>query len=242
MKNIRPPKIAIIDNAVEPDVYRPVVHWTRYLPAGSDWTAFRAPERILPDLGGKFTHVILTGSEASILEPDPWAEEEADFVREADRRGLALLGSCYGHQLLAWALAGSRCVGSCGEPEIGWIPVIAETDSAVFGARGAESYVFSLHFDEVRELPPSFAVLASTRICPVQAFALEGRPVRGYQIHPEIDPSEARFLLRAQAERCGRGGGSLYRRALDLEPRDSGLIHRIVAEFLSAALDKPASR
>jgi GMP synthase-like glutamine amidotransferase len=224
-------KIAVVDNSVEPDIYRPVDHWARYLPPG--WVSFRAPDGKLPNFDHGFTHLILTGSEASVLDLEPWANAEIDWIREADHRGLALLGSCYGHQLLAAALAGPDFVGSCSQPELGWIPVEACGTSEVFGSRGTISHVFSLHFDEVRSLPAPFVVLAETDLCPVQAFAHPGKPVRGYQIHPEIDPEEGRFLLRAQAERNGRGGGDIYRQALQQTPRDSGLIHPIVREFLS---------
>jgi len=236
MKKNREIKIAIIDNAVEPEIYRPVEHWAPFL--SPEWKSFRAPDRILPDLKDGFTHILLTGSEASILESESWAEEEIEFVQEAERLGLAILGSCYGHQLLARALAGPDCVGSCREPEIGWIPVVAKEDSCVFGPRGTESHVFSLHFDEVRNLPPSFVVSAGTDICPIQAFALKERPIRGYQIHPEIDPQAGRFLLQAQAARNGRGGGDLYTQALEGESCDSGLIYKIVKEFLALRLTK----
>jgi len=231
MTTPRPPKIALIDNSIEPEIYRPVDHWARYLPPG--WLSFRAPDGNLPDLDDGFTHFILTGSEASVLELEPWALVEIELIREADHQGLALLGSCYGHQLLAASLAGLDFVGPCREPELGWIPVEARGSSVVFGSGGSISDVFSLHFDEVRVLPPPFIVLAGTDECPVQAFAHPGKPVRGYQIHPEINPEEGRFLLRAQAERNGRGGSDLYRRALQQTPRDSGLIHPIVREFLS---------
>jgi GMP synthase-like glutamine amidotransferase len=230
--NPAPPKIAIIDNSVEPEIYRPVDHWAAFLPSG--WSAFRAPDGKLPAGDAGFTHLILTGSEASILEPEGWVEREIDFVREAEHRGLAILGSCYGHQLLARALAGPTTVGTCREPEIGWIPVVSRSDSRIFGLRGATTYAFSLHFDEVHDLPERFLVLAGTDVCPVQAFVLKDRPVWGYQIHPEIDPSQGRDLLRAQAERNGRGGSPLYLPALDATSRDSGLIRPIVAEFLSA--------
>ncbi|MBN1940300.1 MAG: hypothetical protein JW843_11995 [Candidatus Aminicenantes bacterium] len=223
-------KIAVIDNSIEPEIYRPVEHWAAFLPPG--WSAFRAPEGVLPSWKEGFTHVILTGSEASILEPEAWVEREVDFVREAEHLGLAILGSCYGHQLLASALAGPATVGACREPEIGWIPIASRVDSGIFGPRGGEKYAFSLHFDEVRGLPERFLVLAGTDICPVQAFTLKGRPVWGYQIHPEIDPEQGKALLRAQAERNGRGGGTLYHKALDQPARDSRLIEPIMAEFL----------
>jgi GMP synthase-like glutamine amidotransferase len=226
------PKIALVDNSIEPEIYRPVEHWGAFLPPG--WSAFRAPAGVLPSLKEGFTHVVLTGSEASILEPEPWVEREVDFVREAERRGLALLGSCYGHQLLALALAGPESVGACREPEIGWIPVVSRADSGIFGPRGGKKHAFSLHFDEVRRLSDRFLVLAGTDICPVQAFVMKDRPVWGYQIHPEINPEQGRALLRAQAERNGRGGGLLYGRALDRPSLDSGLIGPIVSAFLWA--------
>ena len=153
-------KIAVIDNSVEPEIYRPVEHWARYLPPG--WVSFRAPEGKLPDLDDDFTHMILTGSEASVLELEPWASAEIDLICEADRRGLALLGSCYGHQLLAAALAGPDSIGRCQAPELGWIPVEARGTSEVFGSGGTVSHVFSLHFDEVRNLPAPFVVLSGT--------------------------------------------------------------------------------
>jgi len=109
------PKVAIINNAIYPDVYKPVEHWSRHLESVK-WEAFYALEERFPR-PEDFSHIILTGSEASILERAPWVEREADFVRDAFRRNLAILGSCYGHQLLALALAGSDRVGRCREPK-----------------------------------------------------------------------------------------------------------------------------
>jgi GMP synthase-like glutamine amidotransferase len=232
MRKSGPPKIAIIDNSIDPLIYKPVVHWAAWL--SDAWQAFRAPDGDLPEHPEEFSHIILTGSEASILEPESWVEREIDFVREAVSRGQAVLGSCYGHQLLARALAGPASVGTCREPELGWIPVVSRTDSRIFGPEGAVTYAFSLHFDEVRNLPDEFSVLAGTEICPIQAFRLKKRPVWGYQIHPEIDPAEGQALLQAQARQNGRGGTPLYLRTLDSFPRDSGLIRPIVAEFLQA--------
>jgi len=115
-----PIRVAIIDNSIDPSVYTPVAHWAGFLEA--PWQAFRAPEGKLPGLAS-FSHFILTGSEASILDLQPWVADEIDFVNGAFEAGKAILGSCYGHQLLARALAGPACVGRCREPEIGWIPV-----------------------------------------------------------------------------------------------------------------------
>lgn len=222
------PRVAIVDNAIYPDLYRPVDHWRTWLD-GVAWESFYAPAGKLPALSG-FSHIILTGSEASILRREPWADREVEFVREAFAAGRSLLGSCYGHQLLALALAGPAHVGRCREPEIGWIPIEVKASSPLMGEAG-KAYSFSVHFDEVRDLPEPFEVLASTELCPVQAFGVKGRNVWGFQIHPEIDIEPARAIL----SRFGAIFPSvqpLYARALAGEPRDSRLILRIVRSFL----------
>jgi GMP synthase-like glutamine amidotransferase len=225
------PTVAIIDNSIEPEVYRPVEHWAAHL--GAPWQVFTARRGEFPDPAA-FSHVILTGSEASILDRDPWAETEAAFVREAAAEGAALLGSCWGHQLIAYALAGESRVARCARPEIGWIAIRLERESGLLGPAGASPYVFSVHFDEVRDLPPDFEILASSEGCAVHAFRWAGRPVWGLQSHPEIDiPTGRRFLEDLIAR--GFKGRAAMCEALGREPRDSGLIRGIVGSFLASA-------
>jgi GMP synthase-like glutamine amidotransferase len=228
----RPPRVAIIDNSIFPDIYKPVQHWGAALPAA--WEAFPARDHRFPDLG-RFTHLLLTGSEASILEPDAWVAEEAEIVREAARRGLAVLGSCWGHQLLAFALAGSESVARCPRPEIGWIRLHIDKQSNLLGPAGEAPWTFSLHFDEVLAPDGSpFEVLASSDLCRVQAMRLKGGPVWGLQCHPEIDVAAARKFLRDLADRGFKGKASLLE-ALGSPARDSGLIRRIASAFLGLA-------
>jgi GMP synthase-like glutamine amidotransferase len=223
----RPPRVAIIDNSIFPDIYQPVAHWSRLLPV--EWESFAARSHRFPDIR-RFSHVIVTGSEASILEPDPWVREEAEVVGEAVRTGLAVLGSCWGHQLLAFALAGPDHVGRCAMPEIGWVSLRIDRDSEFLGPRG-EAWTFSLHFDEVYGLDDSFEILASTELCRVQAVRLRGRRVWGLQCHPEVDVPTARKFLRDLVDSGFKGRDRLLE-ALASTPRDSGLARPIVAAFL----------
>lgn len=222
-------RVAIVDNSVQPEIYKPVEHWRRHLDA--PWQAFVAREGELPDPAG-FSHIILTGSEASIVEREPWADAEAALVREAVDAGKAVLGSCWGHQLIAFALAGEKHVRRAGRPEIGWISVRLDAPSRLLGPAGTAAFAFSSHYDEVCDLPPEFEVLASSDVCAVQAFRLRGREVWGLQCHPEIDiPTGLRFLR----DLVGRGfkGREFLLEAQAQTPRDSGLIHGIVRAFLA---------
>jgi GMP synthase-like glutamine amidotransferase len=226
----RPAAVAIVDNAIDPSIYRPVEHWSRYLEV--PWQAFVAREGRLPDPAA-FSHIILTGSEASIIEREPWVEAEAAMAREAVAAGTAVLGSCWGHQLLGLALAGEGHVRRAALPEIGWIGIRVERASALLGPAGREVFTFSSHFDEVFDLPPAFQVLASTETCAVEAFELAGRPVWGLQCHPEIDVLTGLRFLRDLVAGGFKGRDALLA-ALSQAPRDSGLIRRIVRTFLAA--------
>lgn len=223
-------KVAIIDNSINPDVYTPVEHWANFLDA--EWQAFRAPDNHFPRFKQGFTHVILTGSEASILERDGWVWEEVELVQEALTRGLNILGSCYGHQLLALALRGPAHVRRSPEPEIGWIPVEINGKADLLGQK-AIAYTFSSHFDEVVELDNSFGILASTRLCPIQAFELKGRQVWGIQPHPEINIPAAQKFLKSLVNLKFRSW-PLFERALESTPRDSGLIFPVLKRFLGS--------
>jgi GMP synthase-like glutamine amidotransferase len=236
-KITRAVRVAIVDNSIDPGIYRPVDHWGRYLSV--PWDAFVAREGLFPGIEG-YTHIILTGSEASILEREPWVDEEAELVRRAVDAGTALLGSCWGHQLLAFALAGEAHVRRLERPEIGWIPLRVDRANDLLGPAGTP-YTFSVHYDEVRDLPPGFEVLASTEGCPVQAVKLAGRPVWGLQCHPEVDIPTGLKFLRDLVDRRFKGHDLLLE-ALSRPPRDSGLIHGIIRTFIGAGSDGEGNR
>jgi len=222
--------VAIVDNSVMPEIYQPVEHWSRHLEV--PWRAFTARAGSLPDPAA-FSHIILTGSEASILEREPWVDAEASMVREAVAAGAAVLGSCWGHQLIAFALGGEGHVRRAARPEIGWIPIRLERSSALLGPAGSTVFTFSSHYDEVFDLPAGFEVLASSVGCPIQAFRVGGKPVWGLQCHPEIDvPTGQRFIRDLIG--CEFKGLEALLEARAQTPRDSGLIQGIVRAFLAA--------
>lgn len=224
-------RLAFIDNSIDSSVYNPEQHWNPCF--GLEWDSFKATKHQFPDFRKvRYTHLLLTGSEASIVNRDKWAEEEAEVIQEAVERGIPVLGSCYGHQLLAYALLGSSSVRRSPQPEVGWIPVQIIRESRILGKK-KQAFSFSVHFDEVVNLNADFHVLASTERCPVQAFQLKDRPIWGFQIHPEIDIQNARTLLKNLIA-LKLDNTPLFEKALNSKPKDSGLIKQIMAGFLSA--------
>ena len=221
-------KVAIIDNSINPSIYTPVAHWAAFLEG--EWQAFTAREHHFPNWDEEFTHLILTGSEASILERERWVHEEIELTLEAVERKLPVLGSCWGHQLLAIALAGPAHVQRSDYPEIGWIPIEITEEYTLLGKKGQE-FVFSSHFDEVVDLGDDFLVFASNEKCPVHAFQWMENPVWGIQSHPEMSIQDAQHYLRENVA-SNHESHALYRRALDSTPRDTEMIHAVIRNFL----------
>lgn len=224
-----PPTLLVLDNALDHGSYRPAEHWSRV--AGRQLEAvWVAGGEALPD-PGTHSHVILTGSEASILERAPWAHVEAAWVRQAVASGVRLLGSCWGHQLLAFALGGQECVRRAARPELGWIDVTVAVEGGLLPAGSFAA--FALHFDEVvAGSHADLQVLASSPSCAVQALRWGSLPVFGTQSHPEIDPETGRALL-AEVARYSPAQASLIRDALAASPRDSGAARPLLEAFLT---------
>ena len=75
-----------------------------------------------------------------MTNPEAWFEAEAEVVRNAADRGLAVLGSCFAHQMLAWALSGPECAEQRLRDSVGWrskssTPILSSTLFPTLGMR-----------------------------------------------------------------------------------------------------------
>ncbi|MBI5486379.1 MAG: gamma-glutamyl-gamma-aminobutyrate hydrolase family protein [Deltaproteobacteria bacterium] len=225
-------RVLILDGAIYRDIYRPADHWRALLgdvPADSVHLPSGEP---VPELR-PYSHLIVSGSEASIVRPEPWYHVEADAVRRAAAAGLAILGSCFGHQMLARALSGERYVAAAPQPEVGWIEVEVLAPDPLFADVASRHWVFASHFDEVRDPPPPWRVLARSPGCAVHAMRYGNDPIWGIQAHPEITPSDARVLIEGFLLHEPHLA-PVMRPALAAEPHDDGTALPIVRRFLEA--------
>jgi GMP synthase-like glutamine amidotransferase len=89
-----------------------------------------------------------------------------------------------------------------GRWEFGWLPVsVTEAGQAdpLLADLGNPFYAFLWHGDQVTRLPEGAELLASTEVCPVQAYRLRGRPVWGVQFNPQYDPEIAEEVIRGSS-------------------------------------------
>ncbi len=113
----------------------------------------------------------------------PALAAEREWLAEAVRRELPLLGVCLGAQLLARALGAEVRAGE--GPEIGFAPVeVSDPEDPLLGGLAPRTEVLHWHGD-VFELPDGATPLASSARTEHQAFRIGN--AWGVLFHPEAD-------------------------------------------------------
>jgi GMP synthase (glutamine-hydrolysing) len=153
--------------------------------------------------------IILSGSHASTYEAQELRAPPAVYTQ-----GVPVLGICYGMFTMAVQLGGS--VEASSLREFGYAEVRARGHTKLLAGiedlRTPEGHgllkVWMSHGDKVTELPPGFALMASTESCPIAGMADEARRFYGVQFHPEVTHTVqgAAMLRRFVREICGCRG------------------------------------
>ncbi len=183
--------------------YGSFAHWIR-VAAGLERDAAIAIDvergQALPTREG-FAGVFVTGSAAMVTEHLDWSERCADWLRAAAAAGLPILGICYGHQLLAYALGGEVDYNPNGR-EMGTVALDlspAAADDPLFSGISGPLLVQSTHRQSVLRPPPGAVVLASNAHDGCHAMRC-GKAAWGVQFHPEFSAEHMRGYIRARAE------------------------------------------
>ncbi len=137
----------------------------------------------------------------------PWSERLADWLPGLIARRIPLLGICYGHQLLAYALGGAAGEAPAG-PEYGTVTLTLEAaaqSDPLLGDLPEPLEVHVSHFQSVLALPKGAIHLASSAQEPYQAFVVAGC-AWGVQFHPEFDENIVATYIRAYASELQERG------------------------------------
>jgi GMP synthase-like glutamine amidotransferase len=138
-----------------------------------------------------FSGLCLMGGSMSVNDPLPWIAPLLDLVREADARGLPVIGHCLGGQLIAKAFGGT--VARNPVAEVGWLDIQGRDDGQarrwLGNFAGKTARVFHWH-GETFSLPENANLLASSEACAHQIFAY--RQHLAMQCHIEMLPEMVR--------------------------------------------------
>jgi GMP synthase (glutamine-hydrolysing) len=150
----------------------------------------------LPDYND-YSHLIISGSEASAMDESPWTNELTDLILNFVKAGKKILAICYGHQFLVRALLGKEHVFKLPVPEYGYSKINLKQNKLFHGI--SEPVVLELHYDAVRNLPPEFEIIAENKKA-IQAYRYKGMDVYGVQFHPEFNRIAAQYFFEETRE------------------------------------------
>jgi GMP synthase (glutamine-hydrolysing) len=167
------------------------------------------PQITVLDAGGQYCHLIarkirdlgvyadvkpsetpaseLTGRKGIIISGGPDSVYETGSP-QIDPKILctdsAVLGICYGQQLMTYVLGGGVRKGEKGE--YGFARFHGKAHPLFANLNGADLQVWMNHRDQVQTPPEGFDVIGGTPTCAVAAIAHRTRPLMAVQFHPEV--------------------------------------------------------
>ncbi len=139
--------------------------------------------------------VILTGSTAYIRQEKDWMIIERGFIEKWMRKGIPVLGICFGSQLLVRHIFGEKAITALPFPINGSILVKQEKESLLFKGVPKVFGAIATHYEGINI--PTEHIIASTDVWPQYAFSLPGH-VYGIQFHPELCGPIGRFIVFLQ--------------------------------------------
>lgn len=150
-----------------------------------DWQLTTVPVKdgVFPDDPSAFDGFIVTGSPASVNDPDPWVGRLLALIRDLAAARRPVYGACFGHQAIALALG-----GRVGDNPDGWVFGRVDSTAALPWQDTPRALsLYAAHREQVTALPPGARPLGKAEGCPVAGFAI-GRHVLTTQYHPEMTP------------------------------------------------------
>jgi GMP synthase-like glutamine amidotransferase len=189
LKTGAPPR-RLADFGSYPDMFRRLLGEEAY-----DYSVYEVDEGELPPTPEACDAWLVTGSACGAYDDVAWIADLKAFLNAAKGRA-ALVGVCFGHQVMAEAFGG-KVVKSAK----GW--GIGEQTYRILSHEpwmdaGDEIRLPGSHQDQVVELPPGAEVVAGSDFAPMGALAWRDQPAISLQLHPEFEPAYAIALIEAR--------------------------------------------
>lgn len=198
-----------------------------------DWTfdVYAVKDGVFPEDITAFDGIIVTGSPASVNDPDPWVADLICQIRTAFDSGVPLFGACLGHQAIAVALGGTVAANP-----VGWGFGLIEMDvtQQPDWFEGPETFLqYGAHIEHVTKLPEGAERIFSARHCENSGFVMSKR-VYTTQNHPEMTPEFVAALVEEYGETLGPEVAEVARNSLQRKA-DTEMFAESIAKFFETA-------
>ncbi|CAD8054215.1 unnamed protein product [Paramecium sonneborni] len=169
------------------------MHLGIYKEEDENWEVYLVIEHKFPKLQG-LDGIVITGSSSAAYDlSEDWKEPLFQFLREADKCKIRILGICFGHQVLAHCLGGeAQKMMHVDRMQVGRKALSTQfkwNDQLIENLN-----VYQIHGDFVAQLPKDTEVIMSTDHC--QNYAFKNDHILGVQFHPEFNALILLYIFR----------------------------------------------
>jgi GMP synthase-like glutamine amidotransferase len=173
--------------------------------------------------------ILITGSSAGVYDDRDWIAPLERFVRVAYDARVAMVGVCFGHQLIAQALG-----GTVRKSEKGWglgrhVYDVAPDNGAIDGDRIA---IACVHQDQVIAPPAGATTILQSTFTPHAGLLYQNGATLTVQPHPEFTAAFVHDLCEAFPGRFTGPLAATAKASLD-QPLDSADLGGAIARFLA---------
>lgn len=179
--------------------------------------------------------IIITGSHSMVSNAEPWSEALKPWLREARRRDVAMLGVCYGHQLMASAFGGHSDYHPKGRETGSRRITLTEAGrhDPLLGTLPTPFVAQLTHAQSVLEAPDDASVLAANGFDANQALRYGSRQW-SVQFHPEFNTEMMRAYLERQRDTLTQQGDDPVQLLGDIQesPEAASLLPRFAEMVL----------
>ena len=158
-------------------------------------TSYAVKDGVFPQDIQTYDGVMISGSPASVHDPDPWVGGVFDLIRNIYAQGIPMFGACFGHQAIAMALG-----GKVGPNPNGWVFGLTHSEivhkTAWMQDMPETLKQYGAHIEQVAVLPENAVVLSTNHACAYAGFYIADS-VYTTQNHPEMT---AEFMTALVAE------------------------------------------
>ncbi|GGP68531.1 type 1 glutamine amidotransferase [Shewanella saliphila] len=176
---------------------------------------------------------IISGSPSSVYDEESWIDSLILFTQKAFRNGKKLIGICFGHQLINYALGGSvtRSINGWG------LGVYSTTVYQNFLElrQGEKLSLFAMHQDQVIRPAKAFEIIAGNHFCPNYMTRFQNQ-VLTMQGHPEFN---AQFFLALLQETRQKYNEHTMSNAIATSKIsvDNMMFNKLVSQFITNISD-----
>lgn len=179
----------------------------------------------------QYAGCVITGAHEMVTDGDEWIRQTGQWIADATRAGLPMLGICFGHQLMAHYLGGEAGNHPDGM-EIG-TAVISLNEAAqgdpLFSLLPVDFPAHVIHSQTTLSLPAQAVVLAASKHDCHQAVRF-AENAWGVQFHPEFDEQDISYYIQELSpdlEKAGRDVAALGE-SVKPTPEAAGLLSLFV--------------